>query len=153
MNAARPHTQHGGDPPSPPGYRSYLIVPVPCRVSVACLHLASRFRLLCPVILSAVFSLPPSVFRGGHLSLRFMTPEQSAREQIDRQLEAAGWNVQDYRQVNLGAEEGVAVREFLCGTSSGDSHHLALDAPTPHGFPSLLFGWPDITATPSLYWK
>ncbi len=40
-----------------------------------------------------------------------MTPEQEARELIDEQLEAAGWVVQDYSQLNLGASTGVAVRE------------------------------------------
>lgn len=40
-----------------------------------------------------------------------MTPEQKAREVIDQRLEIAGWVVQDYRKVNLGAGLGVAVRE------------------------------------------
>lgn len=40
-----------------------------------------------------------------------MTPEQKAREVIDQRLELAGWVVQDYRKVNLGAGLGVAVRE------------------------------------------
>ena len=31
------------------------------------------------------------------------TPEEKAREQIDRQLEAAGWALQDYEQINLTA--------------------------------------------------
>jgi type I restriction enzyme R subunit len=30
-----------------------------------------------------------------------MTPEQEARKQIDRQLEQAGWLVQDFRQMNI----------------------------------------------------
>jgi len=41
-----------------------------------------------------------------------MTPEEKARQEIDRLLEAAGWIVQDYDQLNLGATSGVAVREF-----------------------------------------
>ncbi|HUQ69946.1 MAG TPA: DEAD/DEAH box helicase family protein [Planctomycetaceae bacterium] len=41
-----------------------------------------------------------------------MTPEQKARQQIDRQLEQAGWVVQDHRQMNISAGLGVAVREF-----------------------------------------
>lgn len=46
-----------------------------------------------------------------------MTPEQKARQQIDTQLKACGWIVQDRRDVNLGAGSGVAVREwpFECG--------------------------------------
>jgi type I restriction enzyme R subunit len=38
------------------------------------------------------------------------TPEQSARQQIDAALEAAGWIVQDRAAMNLAAAPGVAVR-------------------------------------------
>ncbi|MCA0350656.1 MAG: DEAD/DEAH box helicase family protein [Chloroflexi bacterium] len=41
-----------------------------------------------------------------------MTPEQRARQNIDAQLEAAGWIVQDYQTRNLTAGQGIAVREF-----------------------------------------
>jgi type I restriction enzyme R subunit len=41
-----------------------------------------------------------------------MKPEQKARDQIDLLLEAAGWQVQDIEQLNLGASRGIAVREF-----------------------------------------
>ena len=41
-----------------------------------------------------------------------MTPEQKAREKIDKLLEASGWSIQDYKDLNLGASLGVAVREF-----------------------------------------
>ncbi|MEE9594236.1 MAG: type I restriction-modification enzyme R subunit C-terminal domain-containing protein [Candidatus Hydrothermarchaeales archaeon] len=41
-----------------------------------------------------------------------MTPEEEAREKIDKLLEAAGWSVQDLKELNLGASLGVAVREF-----------------------------------------
>jgi type I restriction enzyme R subunit len=44
-----------------------------------------------------------------------MTPEARAREQIDHKLELAGWVVQDSKDLNLGAEFGVAVREALRG--------------------------------------
>ena len=40
------------------------------------------------------------------------SPEQEARKQIDRQLEAAGWLVQDRSAANIQAGPGVAVREF-----------------------------------------
>jgi type I restriction enzyme R subunit len=40
------------------------------------------------------------------------TPESLARENIDRQLTAAGWHVQDIKDLNLYAGRGVAVREF-----------------------------------------
>ncbi|MCF7959378.1 MAG: DEAD/DEAH box helicase family protein [Pirellula sp.] len=49
-----------------------------------------------------------------------MTPEQKARQQIDRQLEQAGWIVQDYRQMHITAGLGVAVREFPLSTGYAD---------------------------------
>ncbi|MBC7734648.1 MAG: hypothetical protein H7306_22595 [Bacteriovorax sp.] len=41
-----------------------------------------------------------------------MTPEAQARQHIDAKLVAAGWLVQDVKQLNLGAGRGVAVREY-----------------------------------------
>jgi type I restriction enzyme R subunit len=38
-------------------------------------------------------------------------PEALARIDIDRQLEAAGWVVQDRDELNLFAGPGVAIRE------------------------------------------
>lgn len=49
-----------------------------------------------------------------------MTPEQKARQQIDRQLEAAGWQVQNFRELNISAARGVAVREFPLTTGFAD---------------------------------
>jgi type I restriction enzyme, R subunit len=40
------------------------------------------------------------------------TPEQQARAEIDRLLQAAGWAVQSVDAVNLHAARGVAIREF-----------------------------------------
>jgi type I restriction enzyme R subunit len=40
-----------------------------------------------------------------------MTPEQKARQQIDAQLVAAGWVVQDYKAFNPSAGRGIALRE------------------------------------------
>jgi len=39
-------------------------------------------------------------------------PEAKAREQIDQQLTAAGWLVQDRAAANPHAASGVAIREF-----------------------------------------
>ncbi len=39
-------------------------------------------------------------------------PEAEARKEIDRRLEAAGWILQDRRDVNPLAALGVAVREY-----------------------------------------
>ena len=40
-----------------------------------------------------------------------MNPEAAARQQIDAQLSAAGWVVQDYKQFNPSAARGIALRE------------------------------------------
>jgi type I restriction enzyme R subunit len=49
-----------------------------------------------------------------------MKPEGKAREEIDQLLDKAGWEVQDYRELNLGASLGVAVREFPLKSGSAD---------------------------------
>lgn len=49
-----------------------------------------------------------------------MTPEAIARQNIDRKLEAAGWVVQDTKQINLSAGPGVAVREYPTDTGPAD---------------------------------
>lgn len=49
-----------------------------------------------------------------------MTPEQKARESIDKKLAQAGWIVQDMKQLDLSAGLGVAVREFPTSTGPVD---------------------------------
>ncbi len=39
-----------------------------------------------------------------------MKPEENTRQETDHLLELVGWIVQDYREFNLGASIGVAVR-------------------------------------------
>src|SRR3984893_12732492 len=41
-----------------------------------------------------------------------MTPEQQSRLEIDRQLQQCGWVVQSFRDMNISASLGVAMREF-----------------------------------------
>lgn len=60
-----------------------------------------------------------------------MTPEQKAREVIDKKLGQAGWVVQDMKQLNLFAGLGVAVREFHTSTGPVD-YALFVDG-TPVG--------------------
>ncbi len=55
-----------------------------------------------------------------------MKPEEKARREIDQLLELAGWKVQDYHELNLGASLGVAVREFPLKSCSAD-HLLFAD--------------------------
>jgi type I restriction enzyme R subunit len=49
-----------------------------------------------------------------------MTPEEQARQHIDRLLTAAGWSVQNHKQSNLSASLGVAVREYPTETGPAD---------------------------------
>ena len=49
------------------------------------------------------------------------TPEQLARENIDKQLAACGWIVQSRLAMNLYTGRGVAVRELPLGTGEADS--------------------------------
>jgi type I site-specific restriction endonuclease len=49
-----------------------------------------------------------------------INPEQSARGNIDEQLVACGWIVQDYKAINRGAGLGVAVRENPTNDGSTD---------------------------------
>lgn len=49
-----------------------------------------------------------------------MTPEEKARENIDKKLAQSGWIIQDMRQLNLYAGIGVAIREFPTSTGPVD---------------------------------
>jgi type I restriction enzyme R subunit len=52
----------------------------------------------------------------------YINPEQQARRRIDVMLTRAGWVVQNYREVNLEAGVGVAVREVP--TEAGPADYL-----------------------------
>ena len=60
-----------------------------------------------------------------------MTPEQKAREAIDKKLEQSGWIVQDMSRPNLYAGLGVALREFP--TSTGPVDYALFIEGTPVG--------------------
>jgi len=49
-----------------------------------------------------------------------MKPEEKARQKIDKLLESAGWKVQEYKELNLSAGLGVAVKEFPLETGAAD---------------------------------
>jgi type I restriction enzyme, R subunit len=51
-------------------------------------------------------------------------PEQKARGEIDADLSAVGWAIQDREQVNLSAARGVAVREFKLAAGYGFADYL-----------------------------
>jgi type I restriction enzyme, R subunit len=52
------------------------------------------------------------------------TPEDRAREHIDRALEQAGWNVQDYKSAHLHAGRGVVLRNFPLVSGHGFADYL-----------------------------
>jgi type I restriction enzyme R subunit len=49
-----------------------------------------------------------------------LTPEQLARQQIDEQLVACGWAVQDYKELDFSAGRGIALREVPLETGPCD---------------------------------
>ena len=60
-----------------------------------------------------------------------MTPEQRAREVIDRKLLQSGWIIQDVKSLNPMAAMGVAVREFP--TSTGEVDYVLFVEGVPVG--------------------
>jgi type I restriction enzyme R subunit len=62
-----------------------------------------------------------------------ITPEDRARQNIDRLLTGAGWIVQDKRATNLSAGRGVAVREFPLKSGHGEADYLLLVDGSPVG--------------------
>jgi len=52
------------------------------------------------------------------------TPEQEAREIIDKMLEQSGWDVQDLQAANIHAKKGVAIREFPLNKGHGFADYL-----------------------------
>jgi type I restriction enzyme R subunit len=54
----------------------------------------------------------------------YLTAEARARVEIDKQLGAARWVVQDADAVNLAAAQGVAVREFVLKSPHGRADYL-----------------------------
>lgn len=51
---------------------------------------------------------------------RNQTPEQKARDRIDRQLAAAGWVVQDNKAIDFAVGPGIAVREYQTDVGPAD---------------------------------
>lgn len=60
-----------------------------------------------------------------------LSPEEKARQQIDRQLTQSGWSIQNYRQIDLSASLGIAVREYP--TDSGEADYLLFVDSKPVG--------------------
>jgi len=71
----------------------------------------------------------PFPFRGTDVPaiIRFsmpITPEDRARQNIDKLLDAGGWKLQDRRAANITAGRGVAVREFPMKKGHGEADYL-----------------------------
>ncbi len=49
-----------------------------------------------------------------------LTPEQQARTQIDKMLTDAGWIVQNKKQINFSAGQGIAIREYQTDVGFAD---------------------------------
>ena len=60
-------------------------------------------------------------------SSEYLAPEAKARKEIDKQLKACGWVVQDYKHAAVAAAQGVAVREVLTEAGPAD-YVLFVDA-------------------------
>lgn len=54
------------------------------------------------------------------MTMSNQTPEQRARDRIDKQLTACGWRIQGKNRINLHARIGVAVREYLTDAGVAD---------------------------------
>ncbi|MGH9427210.1 MAG: hypothetical protein ACRD2L_13010 [Terriglobia bacterium] len=53
-----------------------------------------------------------------------MTPEEKARQEIDKLLLVCGWKVQSMDTLNLSAARGVAVREVTLERGHGEVDYL-----------------------------
>ena len=62
-----------------------------------------------------------------------ITPEDRARQNIDKLLAEAGWIVQDKRATNLSAGRGVAVGEFPLKSGHGEADYLLFVDSAPVG--------------------
>jgi len=62
-----------------------------------------------------------------------ITPEDRARQNIDKLLTDAGWLVQDQRATNLSAGRGVAMGEFPLKSGHGEADYLLFFDGSPIG--------------------
>jgi type I restriction enzyme R subunit len=62
-----------------------------------------------------------------------ISPEDRARENIDRLLTEAGWIVQSRNETNISAGRGIAIREFPLKTGYGEADYLLYVDSVPTG--------------------
>jgi hypothetical protein len=58
--------------------------------------------------------------RSGGMADKNQTPEQKARDSIDKMLELAGWKVQSNKKIDFSAGLGIAVREYQTDVGPAD---------------------------------
>src|SRR5690606_27912783 len=73
---------------------------------------------------AAIFLTPTRTEPPRSQTTPFATPEAAARAGIDRQLEMAGWVVQDIAALDRFAGRGVAVREFQLAKGHGRADYM-----------------------------
>ena len=66
-----------------------------------------------------------------------ITPEDRARQNIDKRLTDAGWLVQDKRATNLSAGRGVAVGEFPLKSGHGEADYRGSILREKFGYPPI----------------
>ena len=59
------------------------------------------------------------------------TPEQAARDSIDKMLSQAGWVVQDNKKIDFSAGFGIAIREYQ--TDAGPADYVLFIGKQPVG--------------------
>jgi type I restriction enzyme R subunit len=62
-----------------------------------------------------------------------ITPEDRARETIDRLLTGAGWTIQSRDETNINAARGVAIRQFHLKPGYGEADYLLYVDAVPAG--------------------
>ena len=87
--------------------------------------LSSYMQVVFGSISNASFFFQPAKERGFIMVHgRSKTPEQEARETIDKMLDQSGWDVQDVEKANIHAKKGVALREFPLNPGHGFADYL-----------------------------
>lgn len=61
------------------------------------------------------------------------SPEEKARQNIDRMLTASGWTVQSRDEANVSVGRGVAIREFPLKSGYGEADYLLYVDGVPAG--------------------
>ena len=96
---------------------------------------AVTLPLHCVSLITSAFCYPcvPALAFYCHFLARPISPEDRARENIDRLLTGAGWIVQSRNETNLSAGRGIAIREFPLKTGYREADYLLCVDGVPTG--------------------